>query len=355
MESSREQEGLMETPQFNEEQQGTAQRVKPSSYTPAVWPVVESKEIDNSFEVDAYERLAQEHHISDPMFADFDAEPVAGTSAAVEDQSVPSSADESEQIEQDLKVLLNEQDTTIDNESISVVEEADLVASDESPEGIEDASELVDEGEVVATAIDSDADAEEDISEPAEALLVDTETENHEEIHQEHTVAEEAQVPADAAYAEGLAVGRAEMAEMKVHMEARYEELLADMRAQFKETLHNVERQAVELAFQVAQKLVGSTLDTDREYIRGIVAQALQAASGSEIITVRVSPQDFEFLSLNKVAEAIRAKQGGTWSFQSDDSIRAGCIVMTQAGEVDFDLDATWNRMREKVLRGPKS
>lgn len=334
----------METPQFNEEQRGIAQRAKPSSYTAAVWPVVESKEIDSSFEVDAYERLAQEHHISDPMFADFDAEPVAGTSA-----------DEGEQIEQDLKVRLNEQGATIDNESISVVEEADLVASEESPEVIEDASELIDEGEVVATAIDSDADAEEDISEPAEALLVDTETENHEEIHQEHTVAEEAQVPADAAYTEGLAVGRAEMAEMKVHMEARYEELLADMRAQFKETLHNVERQAVELAFQVAQKLVGSTLDSDREYIRGIVAQALQAASGSEIITVRVSPQDFEFLSLNKVAEAIRAKQGGTWSFQSDDSIRAGCIVTTQAGEVDFDLDATWNRMREKVLRGPKS
>ena len=346
----------METPQFNEEQRGIAQRAKPSSYTAAVWPVVESKEVDSSFEVDAYERLAQEHHVSDPMFADFDGEPVAVMSAVVGDQSLPLSADESERIEQNVRALQDEQDTTLDYESGGVVEAGKHGAAEESAEVMECATELVGEREVVVTLADADTHLEEEeVSEPAEAVLAGTDATNHEEIHEEHTGAEETQVPVDGAYAEGLAVGRAEMAEMKVHMEARYEELLADMRAQFKETLHNVERQAVELAFQVAQKLVGSTLDSDREYIRGIVAQALQAASGSEIITVRVSPQDFEFLSLNKVAEAIRAKQGGTWSFQSDDSIRAGCIVTTQAGEVDFDLDATWNRMREKVLRGPKS
>jgi flagellar biosynthesis/type III secretory pathway protein FliH len=182
------------------------------------------------------------------------------------------------------------------------------------------------------------------------------------ETNSESQSAEVASVTADEvtalreqAYAEGLAAGQSELVELKAQLEARYEELFADMQTQFKETLRNAERQAVELSFQVAQKLIGTVLESDRSYIQEVVAQALQAAAGSEVIRIRVSPQDFDFLSLTNLATTIQTKNGGDWKFESDDSIRAGCVVTTKAGEIDFNLDASWARIRDKVLRGPKS
>ncbi len=350
----------METEQRSERGQGLAQTAKPAAYTPAVWPVVESKEVDNSFEEDAYQRLSQQHSVSDPMFADFDEETRTTSLSAVEGQNLTSVLEGIEEAVADV-TSLSVEDARLDQEAEgSQAEESAYVA--EYTDQLQVDPELFHEPDVAVTPLSDDmAEVTDDVLEAShpspipEAVEVTTQMHVDDGAEQEPTAPEEAHVSLDPAYAEGIAAGRAEMAEMRAQLEARYEELFADLQAQYKETLHNTERQAVDLAFQVAQKLVGAVLETDREYIRVVLAQALQAASGSEVMHVRVSPQDFAFLSLNKVAEGIQAKQGGSWSFQSDDSIRAGCIVTTKAGEIDFDLDATWNRMREKVLRGPKS
>jgi flagellar assembly protein FliH len=134
----------------------------------------------------------------------------------------------------------------------------------------------------------------------------------------------------------------------KQEYSSRFETLVEDTRSQIAETIRDNEQQAVELAFQIARKLIGTVVTDHREYIQDVISEALKAAGNAEIHSVRVSPQDFEFLSASQMAER-------AWKLERDDSIGAGCIVVTSSGEVDFDLEKSWTRMREKVTRGPKS
>jgi flagellar biosynthesis/type III secretory pathway protein FliH len=108
------------------------------------------------------------------------------------------------------------------------------------------------------------------------------------------------------------------------------------------------------LAFQIAKKLVGAVVTDHRAYIHEVISEALRAAGNAEIKSVRVSPQDYEFLSTPQGNDASSVTDRA-WKLESDDSIGAGCIVVTSAGDVDFDLEKSWARMREKVTRGPKS
>jgi flagellar assembly protein FliH len=122
------------------------------------------------------------------------------------------------------------------------------------------------------------------------------------------------------------------------------------MQSQLDQLVKLHETKAVELALAVAKRLVGDVVDERRDYIQGVVSQAVQLANGSKILSVRVGPNDFEFLKLSQYAEQTRIILGEGVKFISDESIRAGCVLVTSAGEIDFNLDAAWERIKSRVL-----
>jgi flagellar biosynthesis/type III secretory pathway protein FliH len=124
------------------------------------------------------------------------------------------------------------------------------------------------------------------------------------------------------------------------------------MQLQLAQGIQSHERSAVELAFQIAKRMVGSAVENQRECVVTVIQEAMQAAAGSEIKCIRVSPQDYEFLSLNAYGERIKIHGEGKLSFVSDETVRHGCIVETSSGQVDFDLDQAWARMHHKVFQG---
>lgn len=333
----------METPQNAETEEVTVRTFRPGSYEPAIWTVVQTQVGDDAFQPSTYERGAKSRYVVDPMFADFDAEPSGPVSAKDE---APFEALSGKVVPEDPEGIADLSATD------SVGGEEHNAPSDDYLDEVssQNDSSYADSAQVFETP--SDGEPMLASSEETTSLESDSESQSAEVVSLN---ADEVTALREQAYAEGLAAGQSELVEAKAQLEARYEELFADMQTQVKEALRNAERQAVELSFQVAQKLIGTVLESDRSYIQEVIAQALQAAAGSEVIRIRVSPQDFDFLSLSNLAAAIQAKSGGDWKFEPDDSIRAGCVVATKAGEIDFNLDASWARMRDKVLRGPKS
>jgi flagellar biosynthesis/type III secretory pathway protein FliH len=127
------------------------------------------------------------------------------------------------------------------------------------------------------------------------------------------------------------------------------------MQIQLDEARQINEVRAVDLALQVAKRLVGDVVDHQRDYIYRVLKEAIKSAGGSTISAVRVSPQDFDFLKLDNYGEKSKFLNGEPLSFVSDESIRAGCVLVTTSGEVDFDLARAWERMRAKVVQEPES
>lgn len=133
-------------------------------------------------------------------------------------------------------------------------------------------------------------------------------------------------------------------------IEERYRSIIDDMGGQIRQEVEAVERRAVEFAIQVARKLVGTIVEINPEYILQVIQEAVKLTGGATIKAIRVSPQDLEFIKMLSPEKQFK-EFDGSWSFQSDDTIRAGCVVETSSGEVECDLDKTWERIKESVTK----
>lgn len=123
-----------------------------------------------------------------------------------------------------------------------------------------------------------------------------------------------------------------------------------DLNHQISEKVDGIENHAVNLALHIAKKIVGSIVEVNPEYIIPIIKEALDIGGSSFISSIIVSPQDFEFLELVGITKTLR-EEGQTWEFKPDETIKAGCILETSTGTVDFDLDKAWERIAEKVVK----
>jgi flagellar biosynthesis/type III secretory pathway protein FliH len=60
-----------------------------------------------------------------------------------------------------------------------------------------------------------------------------------------------------------------------------------------------------------------------------------------------------EFIEVVGVKKNLRGFDG-TWNFESDPTIKSGCVVESSAGEIDFQLDKAWERIQTAVVRAAR-
>jgi flagellar assembly protein FliH len=126
--------------------------------------------------------------------------------------------------------------------------------------------------------------------------------------------------------------------------------VLKDLIQQSERTLQELESDAVKFSLEIAKKLVGQAVEINPEYIIEIVREALSKVGSALIERVRVSPQDFEFIEIFGVRKMLDDSDQ-SWNFESDETVRSGCVVDTSAGEIDYQLEEAWQRIAEQVMR----
>ncbi len=156
------------------------------------------------------------------------------------------------------------------------------------------------------------------------------------------------------AFEEGRKSGLQE-AEQKRELELktfneRLQTLFEDMQKQLEEHLQLVEKQAVQLALAVSKKIIDRAVEINPEYIVDIISKAVALAGTASVKTIRVSPQDHEFIEVVGVGKSIKGFEEH-WQFVPDASIKAGCIVETSGGEIDYQLDPAWERIEAQVVK----
>ncbi|MGI6524326.1 MAG: FliH/SctL family protein [Bdellovibrionota bacterium] len=156
------------------------------------------------------------------------------------------------------------------------------------------------------------------------------------------------------AYDEGYAVASAEMnaklQEQDEIYKQKMQEVFSDIQKQIEENLKTIERQTLDLALAISKKIIDDAVEINPEYIVDIINKAVALGGTAEVKTIRVSPQDFEFINLVGVGNSVKGFQEN-WQFVADPTIKAGCIVETSAGEIDYQLDLAWERVQDKVLK----
>jgi flagellar biosynthesis/type III secretory pathway protein FliH len=133
-------------------------------------------------------------------------------------------------------------------------------------------------------------------------------------------------------------------------IETSVHSVINDLRVQIEEIAVAVAKRGSELALAVGKKIIDGAVEINPEYIVKIIEEALRLAGGATIRKVRVSKQDMEFIEVIGVSKMLK-EFDGSWVFEADETIRAGCVVETSAGEVDYDLDHAWDRVRDNVIK----
>ena len=192
---------------------------------------------------------------------------------------------------------------------------------------------------------------------PAGIRYESQETKKNEEelrVEEEHLVEDKIAAAHAAGLEEGKAVGLQQAEEMirqrTEEMNAKVGTIIKDMAAQVRERLKQIEQESIKLTVAIVDKIIPHAVDINPEYIVPILREALDLAGASIIKKVRVSPPDMEFITVVGLQKNL-AEADGSWDFAADDTIRAGCVIETSAGEVEYDLDKAWARTKDNILK----
>lgn len=154
---------------------------------------------------------------------------------------------------------------------------------------------------------------------------------------------------------EGIAAGRQEgEAELKDKLHLVYQ-LAHDAAVGKEKIIANSESDIVNLVIDVAKKVIGEEINLNRQVVTQVAATAIAQVRSGDPLTIRVNPQDVETL-MDYWNDALGENPGERhWQIVADRRVRAGgCIIDTEAGQVDAQIDTQLVRIRNafEALQG---
>jgi flagellar assembly protein FliH len=148
----------------------------------------------------------------------------------------------------------------------------------------------------------------------------------------------------DQGHREGLEAAARELAPAAEALAAALEELVRE-RERCAEVL---ERQAVDLALQLAEKVICGALDAEPERVVDVVRGALRRLVERERVTVLVNPEDLELV--REASGSLSGALGGIERLEIQEERRVprgGAVLRTAAGEIDARVAEQLERARE--------
>lgn len=156
------------------------------------------------------------------------------------------------------------------------------------------------------------------------------------------------------AFEKGFAAGERsgmEMAERRIEVALkRFSKSLQEVARLRNQIVADTEKDLVQLALEIARKLVHREIQIDEEIIVTLVRVALEKLGVNSEITVWVSSQDQEVLQ-NHLGEL--APQGDDWKvvFKVNQEFKRGdCVVESQYGSADARISVQFQEIEKDLL-----
>jgi flagellar biosynthesis/type III secretory pathway protein FliH len=168
--------------------------------------------------------------------------------------------------------------------------------------------------------------------------------------------AEAARIRAEAyssGHAEGFAAGRVDARAEVAPAVAALSDAAHQLNLLQSDAADRVEPAAVELAVQIAEKVVAGSVSVDPARLLDVVRGALRTIVERERVVVLVHPDDLDLLR-DGVAEVTGAL-GGIEHLEVQEErrvARGGAILRTSFGEVDARLETKLERAQDAVIAG---
>ncbi len=153
----------------------------------------------------------------------------------------------------------------------------------------------------------------------------------------------------DAGYQQGVQVAREEAEAQEKERAEKFTELSASLRSQAQHLFTRIEKEAIKLSLAVAKKILITTADAKPDYIAQVIAEGIKSLGAAKPMRVRLSPEDLEFVEVVGLPPELSQQELGI-KYVSDESIRSGCVIETDFGEIDLQLESMWEQVRENLF-----
>ena len=192
--------------------------------------------------------------------------------------------------------------------------------------------------------------------EAADFVPLENTTDHHKKRKEIDDMLREAQENASAlereAYEKGFAQGEKDGVELgqrkALKLIENIENLLRSMDNLRQEILALYEWEIVELVFAVAQKVIHRSIESDDTAIEGTVLSALKLAAEKSKTTLRVNPEDCDYVEELRPEFFAAVKELKALTVTSDPSItRGGCLLESPYGDVDARIETQLEKIHQ--------
>jgi len=149
------------------------------------------------------------------------------------------------------------------------------------------------------------------------------------------------------AYAQGEKAGVEAGTTRADAMLRRLSDTLRELDELRRSMIRQTEHQIVQLAIEMARRIVRHEVQTDNDLLCAMARVALDRLGDASPATIRLNPEDYH---------TIVARQGGTWAGSNvnvvaDPSVgRGGCMVESPFGFVDASVEAQFRVLEQALL-----
>ena len=153
----------------------------------------------------------------------------------------------------------------------------------------------------------------------------------------------------------GVEAGRQQFEEAVAQAAAALEGSAEAMRGAREQFLASLEPQVVELALEIARRILQRDARTDRDLVTTTVRNALRHLADREQMLIRVNPADLEGLRAQKVRLLEDFEEVREIMVQADEAISpGGCIVESRLMQVDARIEAQLDTILEVLHQAPE-
>ena len=155
------------------------------------------------------------------------------------------------------------------------------------------------------------------------------------------------QVASDKAVQKAKAELAAENEAVFAELRMRLADTIAEVGAIGEDMTANVEEELVELAIQIAKKIVAREVTIDREVALTLVKVSLAKLHNRSIAEVHLNPEDHEFVK-NRLDQL---NFRGKIDLVEDKSIAiGGCLIHTETGDIDARIESQFDEISHGLL-----
>lgn len=149
-------------------------------------------------------------------------------------------------------------------------------------------------------------------------------------------------------YEEGEKAAQATILEKYEALSTQLQEIIGGIQAEWKGLSGKLEQEALSLALQVSKRIIPAVADLKPDYILQTIRDGLRRLGAAEPVRIRVSEADYEFLTVIGLPVELSTEELGV-TYVADESIQSGCVVETNFGELDLQLDQMWEQLRVSI------